>query len=114
MESLRSSEVRSRSVSAACHADVCRITSGPVASAANWAVGAFCTVSFGAYQYCLIRRQIEKDGMRRAVEIMDQKRAENQARLEAKRRAEAEAAKLAQQEEQRRENERRSQWWKIW
>ena len=70
-------------------------------------------MSFGAYQFCLIRRQMERDGMRRAVEVMDEKRAEYNARLEVKRKAEEEASKLAQQQ-QRIETERRSKWWKIW
>lgn len=57
----------------------------PVAVAANWAVGTFCVASFGMYQYCNWQRVAEKEGMKRAMELIDQKQVERkqkEARLE--------------------------------
>lgn len=43
--------------------------------ACNWASGSFVTIALGAYQLCQRRRAIEKDGIRRAVEVLDKKQA---------------------------------------
>ncbi|KAF2211144.1 hypothetical protein CERZMDRAFT_43950 [Cercospora zeae-maydis SCOH1-5] len=56
----------------------------PIWLASNWAVGSFCVASFGFYQYCLYKRQSEKEGMIRAMEILDKKRLEKQMREERK------------------------------
>lgn len=52
----------------------------PIPKAANWAVGTFCISATVLYQYCLMRRQAEKEGMTRVMEIMNKKQAEKQAR----------------------------------
>ncbi|KAH0285499.1 hypothetical protein KCU62_g7466, partial [Aureobasidium sp. EXF-3399] len=57
----------------------------PVQSAANWAVGTFVIGSAGMYQYCQYKRMAEKEGMTRAMEIIDRKQVERkqkEARLE--------------------------------
>lgn len=41
----------------------------------NWASGMFVGVSVIMYNYCQRRRQLEKDGIRRAVEVLDKKQA---------------------------------------
>ena len=59
--------------------------SAPVQSAANWAVGTFVIGSAGMYQYCQYKRMAEKEGMTRAMEIIDRKQVERkqkEARLE--------------------------------
>lgn len=42
----------------------------------NWAVGSFVFGSFLMYEYCHRRRQLEMQGMKRAVEVIDRKQAE--------------------------------------
>ncbi|KAG9659146.1 hypothetical protein KCU95_g16103, partial [Aureobasidium melanogenum] len=57
----------------------------PIQSAANWAVGTFVIGSAGMYQYCQYKRLAEKEGMTRAMEIIDRKQVERkqkEARLE--------------------------------
>jgi cytochrome c oxidase assembly protein subunit 20 len=61
------------------------ITLAPVQSAANWAVGTFVIGSAGMYQYCQYKRLAEKEGMTRAMEIIDRKQVERkqkEARLD--------------------------------
>ncbi|EON66963.1 hypothetical protein W97_06079 [Coniosporium apollinis CBS 100218] len=89
----------------------------PLWRACNWAVGSFAAGSFFMYQYCLIRRQLEKDGMKRIVEVRDQKKAEREAKMqaarEARRKAKEEADRL--EEETAREAERKKKdSWKFW
>ncbi len=47
--------------------------------ACNWAVGSFCFLGIGAYEYCLQKRRLEKANMKRAVEIIDRKKSEKEA-----------------------------------
>ena len=60
----------------------------------NWAVGSFVFGSFLMYEYCQRRRQIEKQGMKRAVEVIDRKQAEKKKKAE-----EARAARKKAKEE---------------
>lgn len=48
---------------------------GSIITACNWASGSFVGISFVAYQYCQRRRALEKDGIRRAVKVLDAKEA---------------------------------------
>ncbi|TKA79300.1 hypothetical protein B0A49_01530 [Cryomyces minteri] len=88
----------------------------PIAKASNWAVGTFCFASFGMYQFCQIRRQMEKEGMRRAVTIMDRKKIEKEEKMqrarEARRKAKEEADRKA--EEAQKEAELKKNSWKFW
>jgi cytochrome c oxidase assembly protein subunit 20 len=57
-------------------------------------VGAFCFAGIGSYEFCQRKRQLEKVNMKRAVEIMDRKKAENEKKkkeMEAKRKAKEDA-----------------------
>ncbi len=67
------------------------------------------------YQYCLIARQLEKDGMKRIIEVQTQKKAEREAKMQAaretRRRAKEEADRL--EEERMREAEKKKGW-KLW
>lgn len=56
----------------------------PVYKACSWAVGTWAAASIGLYNYCLYKRQAEKQGMIRAMQILDTKRLEKQAREERK------------------------------
>lgn len=55
-------------------------TTAAVWSACSWAVGTFCAASAVTHQYCLYKRQAEKEGMMRAVEILQKKDLEKKAR----------------------------------
>ena len=96
----------------------------PVFSACNWAVGAFCFTSFGVYQYCTYQRNTEREGMKRAMEIMDRKaieRKQKEARVER-------ARELRRQKREVEDQERFAKaradveggaaggksWWKVW
>jgi hypothetical protein len=48
---------------------------GSILAACNWASGSFAGVALVAYQFCQRRRALEKDGIRRAVEVLDKKQA---------------------------------------
>lgn len=52
--------------------------------ACNWTVATFCAGSFVQYQYCHYKRQAEKEGMMRAVEILNKKEIEKKAREQRK------------------------------
>lgn len=64
-------------------------------STCNWAVGSFVFGSFMMYEFCQRRRQLEMQGMKRAVEVIDRKQAEKQKKAEevraARRKAKEEA-----------------------
>lgn len=68
----------------------------PVPNAANWAAGTFVGGSAVTYEVCQYRRQKEKAGVQRAVEIIDRRKAEREKamveRREASRRAAEERA----------------------
>jgi cytochrome c oxidase assembly protein subunit 20 len=74
----------------------------PVFKACNWAVGTFCFAGIASYEYCLVKRRIEKANMKRAVEIIDLKKAEKEAKMqkarEERRRAKEEADRKAEEE----------------
>lgn len=64
-------------------------------SSCNWAVGSFIFGSFLMYEFCQRKRTLEMAGMKRAVEVIDRKKAENQKKGEdfraARRKAKEEA-----------------------
>jgi len=64
----------------------------PVLNAANWAAGTFVGGSAVTYEVCQYRRQKEKAGMQRAVEIIDRRKAEREKALEKSREASRRAA----------------------
>lgn len=87
----------------------------------NWAVGTFALGSIAMYNYCLFKRQAEKEGMMRAVEILNKKEMEKQAREQRK-------EKMREERRQAKDKEQDSQiaalnansdgsgkpWWKVW
>ncbi|KAI9739726.1 MAG: hypothetical protein M1834_006445 [Cirrosporium novae-zelandiae] len=91
------------------------IVGGPVIKACNWAVGTWIFSSVGMWEFCQRRRTTEKQGMKRAVEVLDKKRlekAEAQARkMREERLTREEATRIAAEEEEKR---KRESWWKLW
>ncbi|KAL2815539.1 hypothetical protein BJX63DRAFT_430775 [Aspergillus granulosus] len=67
-------------------------------TACNWAVGAFAITSLAAHEFCQRRRIQELDGMKQAVEMMKELKLKKQREKEQ---AAAEAARLAEEERQR-------------
>ena len=63
-------------------------------STCNWAVGSFVFGSVLMFEYCQRRRQLEMQGMKRAVEVIDRKQAEKKKKAE-----EARAARTKAKEE---------------
>jgi cytochrome c oxidase assembly protein subunit 20 len=74
----------------------------------------------GMYQYCMRRRRLEKEGMTRAMEILNRKEVEKRARDQRKEQLKEErrAAKDKEQDEKlaamKREAEGGKPWWKVW
>lgn len=66
--------------------------------------------SLGAFEMCQYRREKEKAGMMKAIEVIDKKQQEREkkiAEFRALKKAEEEAKKKAEEEANRR-------WWKMW
>ncbi|KAF8859270.1 hypothetical protein BDZ45DRAFT_704375 [Acephala macrosclerotiorum] len=83
----------------------------PIPKAANWAVGTFVFAAFANYEFCLYKRRMEKAYMKRAVEIIDRKKAEKEAAAKAKR---DERRKLKEEEDKRAEEAAKNKGWKFW
>ena len=60
------------------------ISPATVWSSCNWAVGSFVFGSFLMYEFCQRRRVLEQQGMKRAVEVIERKKAEKQKKVEEK------------------------------
>ncbi|KAI9804135.1 MAG: hypothetical protein M1825_001537 [Sarcosagium campestre] len=85
------------------------VLGAPLPRAANWAVGIFVGTSFVTYETCQYQRSRQREGMQKAVEIIDQKKAEKERKLR-----EARAERLEQKESERKERERSRSRWKFW
>ena len=88
------------------------IVIAPIPKAANWAVGTFVFVAFANHEFCQYRRFLEKSHMKRAVEIIDRKKAEKEAEAKRKRderrRLKEEADKAAEEAAKNKSS------WKFW
>ncbi|KAF2768592.1 hypothetical protein EJ03DRAFT_343917 [Teratosphaeria nubilosa] len=92
-----------------------------ISSACNWAVVSFMGISVASYQYCLYKRQAEKEGMMRAVEILNAKEMEKKAR-EARKEKLRREKRLAKEQEQdahfaalrEAKDGDGKPWWKVW
>lgn len=90
-------------------------------TACNWAVGTFVLGAGGMYQYCLRKRRLEKEGMTRAMEILNRKEVEKKAREQRKEqmREERRAQKDKEQDKKLAAMKRDAEgngkaWWKVW
>lgn len=72
----------------------------PISKACNLAVGSFCVGAGVNYQVCMYRRQREKEGMQRAVEILNRKEMEKKAREGQRERAREERRRVKEQEQE--------------
>ncbi|EKD17670.1 hypothetical protein MBM_04039 [Drepanopeziza brunnea f. sp. 'multigermtubi' MB_m1] len=88
----------------------CGITA-PLPKACNWAVGTFVFTSWANYEFCLYRRSLERAHMKRAVEIIDRKKAEKEMAAKAKR---EERRRLKEEADRRAEEAAKARWWKFW
>lgn len=79
--------------------------------AANWAVGSGVAVSILAYEYCQHQRRVERGNMKRVVEVVTKKQAE-QKKLEDEKRLQQQQ----QQQEATSQQKAVSQksWYKFW
>ena len=57
----------------------------------NWAVGSFAFGSLLMFEYCQRRRQVEKQGIRMAMDVIDRKRAEKKKKAEEAKTADTKA-----------------------
>ncbi|KAK4611939.1 hypothetical protein CLAFUW4_12804 [Fulvia fulva] len=99
------------------------IFGAPIFKACNWAVGTFCVGAGIMYQTCMYKRQAEKEGMMRAVEILNKKEMEKKAR-EQRKEAMREERRQAKEKEQDAQfaalnmaapsGNNGKPWWKIW
>ncbi|KAF4537584.1 Cox20/FAM36A [Lasiodiplodia theobromae] len=85
-----------------------------IAKSCNWAAGVFVFTSMASYEFCKQKQRLEREGMARAVEIMDRKREEKRAKrqeiIAARRKAKEESDRL----EEERMNAAQKPWWKVW
>ena len=58
------------------------IITASVWSSCNWAVGSFVFGSFLMHEFCQRKRTMEKQGMKRAVEVLDRKHMEKQKKID--------------------------------
>ncbi|RDL32669.1 Cytochrome c oxidase protein 20, mitochondrial [Venustampulla echinocandica] len=82
-----------------------------IPKAANWAVGTFIFAAFANYEFCQYRRMIEKAHMKRAVEIIDRKKAEKEAAAQAKR---EERRRLKEEADNKAEESGNKSRWRFW
>lgn len=67
-------------------------------------------MGIGSYEFCLQKRRLEKINMKRAVEIIDRKKAQKEAEAEQKRK---ERRRRKEEEDAAVEASKRSNW-KFW
>lgn len=83
------------------------IVGRPTWKALNVAVWTSLAVSIGGYQYCQIQRAREKQGMKLAVQIVEEKREEQRRKMEERREAVTKSKKEEEEERRTREEEER-------
>lgn len=65
----------------------------PILKACSWAVGTFVFGSFFMHEYCQRKRLLEIQGLKMAVEVIDQKRTERLEQMRAAKQKAREEAK---------------------
>jgi cytochrome c oxidase assembly protein subunit 20 len=92
----------------------------PLWSSLQLGVGTFMAVTIAGYQYCQFQRGKEKEGMKAAVRIMEEKNEEKWKRREEmrakqlKRREEEDAKRRAEEARLEEERRRRRSWFRFW
>ncbi|KAF3934326.1 hypothetical protein ABW19_dt0209077 [Dactylella cylindrospora] len=82
----------------------------PMWNACTWATGMFCLTSTVIWEACRWKRGNERDGMIRAMQIMEYKAKERERKVAEKQ--EVERVRKEEEEKVRKEAERR--WWRVW
>lgn len=87
-----------------------------VFTACTWFVTGTCVVSGIMFQYCQYQRNAERDGMMRAVEILNKKEMEKKARdaYKEKQREARRELKEKELEEKYTKLREAKPWWKVW
>lgn len=68
-----------------CNTFMSLTSSAPTFRACSWAVGTFCFGSWITFEYCQRKRRLERQALKRVVDVVDRKRTEKQMkRLEEK------------------------------
>ncbi|KAI4204260.1 MAG: hypothetical protein LQ350_001240 [Teloschistes chrysophthalmus] len=86
------------------------VLGGPVFSACSWAVATFTFTSFGMYEYCQRKRQIEKSNVRQMQEALEESKRKKMVE-QVKKREEARKAREKAREEAERSA---SSSWAFW
>jgi cytochrome c oxidase assembly protein subunit 20 len=93
------------------------ISGRPTAKAANYAVYAFIPTSVVGHQYCQYQRRREREGMRMAIQIVEEKK-EEKAKLAAERREKwrkvRDEKRALEEAEERARVEAQKRWWHVW
>ncbi|KAI1333308.1 hypothetical protein F5Y16DRAFT_9557 [Xylariaceae sp. FL0255] len=85
------------------------LVGGRATRAANWAAGSFIIGGIVHWEYCQAQRRRERATMARAVQVMEQKKAEQRAQaLQA-----ANAARIKREEEEK-ALQAQKKWYKFW
>lgn len=74
-------------------------------------MGTFVFAGIANYEYCSYKRRLERAYMKRAVEIIDNKKAEKEAAAKAKR---DERRRLKEEEDRKAEEAAKNKGWKFW
>ncbi|TID14309.1 cytochrome oxidase biogenesis protein Cox20 subunit [Venturia nashicola] len=93
------------------------VTGRPVIRAVNNFGWAFLPTSVVGFQYCQYQRGREREGMRQAIRIVEQKKEERAKMIAEKREkwlALKEEKRLAEEREEAHRRESEKRWWKIW
>lgn len=82
--------------------------------ACNWAVGAFAVTSIAAYEFCQRRRVNEIEGMKQAVELMQELKMKKKREDEQLKISQEAARRVAEEEERRRKSWTNFSRYKFW
>ena len=78
----------------------------PIPRAANWAVGTAVVGAAAQFEYCQLKRRMEKEKVKRVVEVYQKRQAVEREEEEKKRRRE--------REEKERVEREKGGWWRFW
>jgi hypothetical protein len=89
------------------------VTGRTVWKATNWAVWPFLGVSVVSYKWCGVQRNREREGMKAAVKIIDEKQEQKKVAFEERKRRVLEAREAKKKAEEEAEAQKR-RWYSFW